>query len=222
MNGIIGINNLTNPRNAQTFGGMTETLGGFDMFSITKKCTKCEEIKSKFRPEKKMRDGFSSWCLDCKNSYDREFSRKYRREHPEKARASVKKYAENHPDYVREKSREWQAAHPETSRAWRQNNLEKIRDWARRKWAEDPEKYRQKTRNYRAKKRLSGKITKNEWQAILDRYGHKCLYPRCDRTDVEMDHIIPVAIGGTHTIDNVQPLCRFHNAQKHTKVIDYR
>jgi len=32
--------------------------------------------------------------------------------------------------------------------------------------------------------------------------------------DVNIDHIIPVLFGGETTEDNLQPLCRYHNAKK--------
>ena len=37
-------------------------------------------------------------------------------------------------------------------------------------------------------------------------WGRSCLY--CGDRASEVDHIIELASGGTHTIDNVQPLCK--------------
>jgi len=61
-----------------------------------------------------------------------------------------------------------------------------------------------------------------EWGAILEFFGHRCL--RCERTDVKLtiDHVLPIFLGGAHIIDNVQHLCGPCNSSKRDKHIDYR
>lgn len=79
------------------------------------------------------------------------------------------------------------------------------------------------SRNRRAKIRKSGgKITSVEWASLLERYNYTCL--KCKRSDVKLtlDHVIPLSLGGTHTIDNAQPLCSSCNSSKKAKYIDYR
>ena len=84
-----------------------------------------------------------------------------------------------------------------------------------------------KRRNYAHIRRArtidnGGNLTVEEWNAILDFYGHKCLC--CGRGDVKLtiDHVIPVFHGGKHSADNVQPLCGPCNSRKKDKHIDYR
>ncbi len=49
--------------------------------------------------------------------------------------------------------------------------------------------------------------------ALLDKYQNQCAI--CGRQDnLEVDHIVPVARGGTNDIDNLQILCRRCNASK--------
>lgn len=53
-----------------------------------------------------------------------------------------------------------------------------------------------------------GGHTDEEWNRLVARYGWMCL--RCERTDLPLtkDHIIPLSLGGSHDISNIQPLCR--------------
>jgi hypothetical protein len=51
-------------------------------------------------------------CIECKRAY----TKKYRKEHPERSRELAKKYAakrrRNNPEYMREYMRKWWLAHP--------------------------------------------------------------------------------------------------------------
>ena len=60
--------------------------------------------------------------------------------------------------------------------------------------------------------------------AVLDRDGHKCLFPGCNATNaLHADHIVPVAKGGTTVLENLQTLCDWHNLSKgNRESIDYR
>ena len=81
---------------------------------------------------------------------------------------------------------------------------------------------RLQNRMYRTRYTAGGSYTLEEWKALLNFCGNKCLC--CGRGDVELhaDHIIPVAKGGTSNIDNIQPLCASCNSRKGAKTIDYR
>jgi HNH endonuclease len=48
---------------------------------------------------------------------------------------------------------------------------------------------------------------------VIKRYGDRCAY--CTPGDFEsLDHFVPVAAGGPHTLDNVRPSCRSCNSTK--------
>jgi 5-methylcytosine-specific restriction endonuclease McrA len=68
-----------------------------------------------------------------------------------------------------------------------------------------------------------GSHTKTEWESLKGLYKNTC--PCCLRKEPEIklskDHIVPVAIGGSDSIDNIQPLCISCNAKKHTQNIKY-
>jgi len=47
-----------------------------------------------------------------------------------------------------------------------------------------------------------------------ERAGFVCQYPGCEKSAIEVDHIIPQGLGGKCTLDNAQVLCAEHHAQK--------
>ena len=53
---------------------------------------------------------------------------------------------------------------------------------------------------------------------VFKRYGYRCCECGASKneTSLEIDHILPVAKGGTNDIDNLQTLCRECNRMKHT------
>ena len=74
----------------------------------------------------------------------------------------------------------------------------------------------------RARKRNNGgSYTAMEWIEICDRYGNVCI--ACFRyLPLTADHVVPLILGGSGSIDNIQPLCKSCNCKKGPKFIDYR
>lgn len=71
---------------------------------------------------------------------------------------------------------------------------------------------------------LIGDLTPEQWEQVIEKYNHTCLC--CGKREPEikitLDHIIPLSRGGSHTKENVQPLCKSCNSRKNTKTIDFR
>lgn len=74
--------------------------------------------------------------------------------------------------------------------------------------------------------RLNGaRHTEQQWQYLLWRTNGRCAKCQCFGTKdnpITKDHIIPLSLGGTDNINNIQPLCRQCNSWKGTRIIDYR
>lgn len=79
------------------------------------------------------------------------------------------------------------------------------------------------SRNRRARiKNSRGSFTSKEWSNLCDYYGNKCLCCGKENVKLTVDHVIPIKLGGSNTIENIQPLCDFCNKSKGTKNTDYR
>lgn len=70
--------------------------------------------------------------------------------------------------------------------------------------------------------RNGGKHTEAQWERLKARYSYTCVKCRQQGVELTKDHIVPLALGGTDSIDNLQPLCRRCNSSKGATVADYR
>jgi 5-methylcytosine-specific restriction endonuclease McrA len=128
---------------------------------------------------------------------------------PEQLEAErVRKRAGAHARYER-----WKAKNPERVRAL-------ARESAARQYRANPEKFKDIIHRRRGKLK-EGRVTKEDWAAILARYKHRCAY--CRRGDVELtqDHVVPLKKGGRHAPDNVVPACRPCNTRKNDDLVPF-
>lgn len=77
----------------------------------------------------------------------------------------------------------------------------------------------------RAQKLASGgSHTSKEWVALKEKHDCSCLCCGEREPDIKLcrDHVIPLILGGSNSIDNIQPLCVSCNSKKHVQKTDYR
>lgn len=69
-----------------------------------------------------------------------------------------------------------------------------------------------------------GSFTGDEWVALCELYDFTCLgcLKRVGYNFLTVDHVVPLSMGGTNWLYNLQPLCGSCNSSKHAKHIDYR
>lgn len=192
---------------------------------ITKKCPKCGETKplSEYYAKRKGKNPRQSRCKICQRKEACASAKK----HPERVRAAEKRFREAHPERDSINGRKHYLAH-------REERLEKAKIYYREHSKErlayrneysrkHPEKEQEYDHNRRARKLFGGgTVSEEEWIGVLEKFGHKCLC--CGKTNIKltMDHVVPLALGGLHTVENLQPLCRSCNCTKNARTIDYR
>jgi len=166
---------------------------------------------------------------------DRAYRREYRRRFPDRVRAQRERDRERIRDYIRRwrhlkpaKSREYSARY---RRKYRERTLALVRkyhklnaesrrraaaEWRRR----NPDRRAFISANRRARElKAPGSHTYAEWRAMVELLEGRCAY--CGLSGpVTRDHVIPLARGGSNSIDNIVPACRTCNARKNVVTRD--
>src|SRR5439155_21053232 len=133
---------------------------------------------------------------------------------PDRARALVIDWHKANPGKRRQHRAKWRAANPKKIKVrkaqWFKANRDKAVTYAQHR---------------RAKKAANGgTFTTAEWQQLKSYHGYRCLC--CGEIEpkikLTVDHIVPIELGGSNDITNIQPLCRTCNLRKGTQIIDYR
>lgn len=146
-------------------------------------------------------------------------------------------YLQTHRDQIYKNNRANQLKHPERTKIARQNeylrnkvrynaaaklyrteNKEQIRSADQLKRQINPAQYAAYKRNYKHRKQQAGKHTGKEVSAILKAQHGKCAYCRMETSKrYHVDHIMPLALGGSNDRTNLQILCAPCNQAKSAK-----
>jgi len=138
---------------------------------------------------------------------------------PEDQRAYGREWIRRNADKAREAMRRWRATHADEHNAERRQYYARHREQQIAQSAQyhrdHPEVGRARSQNYRARRyAATGSFTPGEWLDLVALNGGQCAY--CGSADqLEADHRIPLARGGSNSIENIIPACRSCNAQKH-------
>jgi 5-methylcytosine-specific restriction endonuclease McrA len=153
----------------------------------------------------------------------------WKKANPDKWKAQCERYRKKNRDAINRRAKKY-----------REENKEKIAkrlaDWAsknRKRYSEIHQKWKRANRDKvnaaTSRKRalhagLKEHHTAEEWAMLKHFHGYSCL--RCLKSEPEIklarDHVMPMQLGGSDTIDNIQPLCKSCNSKKGIRYIDYR
>ena len=177
-------------------------------------------------------------CVPCRLAQNQRWAEANR----EKKAASYASWRERNRDHVKAKQAEYHAEwysrnreaklaqnkayieeNPQVARRaaakWRAKNPEKAASYAK-EWYSCPENSAAHSNKRRAlKKAAGGSHTAADLKAILSAQGHRCAYCRADlrRKKKHLDHIMPLALGGSNDRTNLQYLCAHCNLSKGAK-----
>lgn len=190
---------------------------------VKRTCSKCHGE----RPALMFHKGQSK-CKFCRSKENKEYritrkekikqyKKEYKEKFPERVKASQKKYRDKHEDDFKRYKRDFYLRHG----YWADpgNTKERSRKYRR----EHPEIVKACYLKYKEQKlRNGGKHTAKEWRKLVSYFEYKCVSCRLKPKKLEKDHVIPVSVGGSNSIENIQPLCRACNCKKRNNYIDYR
>lgn len=124
-----------------------------------------------------------------------------------------------------ETNRNWRSANADYDRercrlryaAKREQELERKRLYyqQRRKPQDKTERFKDREKKSRRRAAsIDGTLTAEQWREICARHDSRCAYCGGAPETLEMDHVVALSRGGTHTADNIVPACKPCNSAK--------
>lgn len=122
--------------------------------------------------------------------------------------AQKRAYRQARPDIARKAKRKWQKKNREHVNAWHQ-------EWYRRDLEGNRKKGVAHLQARRAREAaVGGSFTPTDIEIIRERQHGKCAGCGAKPKRLEIDHILPIKLGGSNNPGNLQLLCRSCNATK--------
>ena len=126
-----------------------------------------------------------------------DYRRSYSREYHYENREDIVKY-------LRQRYQDNKEHYAEKAKIWRANNIDVVRA--------------SKTNRKAAVRNAEGKHTDKDITEMLDNQSYLCVYCDADLSEgYHVDHIMPIALGGSNWPDNLQCLCPTCNTRKGAK-----
>ena len=191
-------------RSSQTAATLTDMRR--DGSGGTKWCAHCKTYlpPNSFSPNRARPDLLAPYCRPCASA---KTMQRYWAMSDEERRLLNRRHWQQMKGTARraESKRLWDEAH-------RRENSARTVAWQKA----NPERVNLKHRIRRQKKRSAAPsdVTGAAWLLRAAEFGNRCAYCASLMRVPEMDHIVPIASGGTHTMDNLVPACRRCNSSK--------
>lgn len=190
-----------------------------------KRCSRCGETKPLDAFHHQRGKLCRSWCKACRAIEKAE----YRAKNRDRTNAQNVEYYANDRSFILARHHQWRLEHPDRWREMmcesRQRNAEQRRAYNKRYVRANLARLNVKWHARRARKLANGgSHTVQEWEQCKAYFDYQCLMcgQREPAIKLTKDHVIPIAIGGTDAIENIQPLCQKCNSSKGNTTIDLR
>jgi 5-methylcytosine-specific restriction endonuclease McrA len=173
--------------------------------AAVKTCPRCGEEKplEAFARNRSKASGRDSYCTPCMVEKNREYKRRNPDQRRETSRRAVAAWKERNRDHYNESQRRWQEA-----------NRDKVRAANRRSYKRHA-KSRSMVANARRRARkaaAAGAATATQIAARVAYYGARCWI--CRAPCKAIDHVKPLAAGGSNWPANLRPICGACNSAK--------
>lgn len=157
-------------------------------------------------------------CQKCEKIYHTEWYEKNKETIYVKIKDWQKKNPEKVKRYTKNSYHKFRDQRLKIGKEWRDNNKNKMATLKMNWRKENPEK----DAEYNHKRRVRGGRSFKSWELkFLLNLFPSCL--NCDsKTDLEIDHVVPLALGGNNSLINLQVLCASCNRSKGATTKDYR
>lgn len=169
------------------------------------------------------RENCRGWYARNKSRH-RALNQRWIEKNPERSREIKAAWQKQNAERVAEKNARWYRANKEhvavVKAAWREANKDRIAAVNRLWRLRNPDKTLAADHRRRARKtNAEGHFTRAQFDALCKQLGHRCFY--CGKEEkLTVDHIVPLARGGSNWIENVVPACGSCNSRKHTKTAE--
>lgn len=201
-------------------------------------CCKSEKPKTEFNKRASSKDGLQWACRPCAAIYRSAWKKAnpekvaalglaYRKANPEKISEKNRAYAKANAEKNAERKRAWHKANSaeqaKRSRAWRENNSERMARHIRAWRIANPDKVSANNRTSRARRRnADGRHSSADIKFLFDSQRGLCASCRTKLIEsgdrkFHVDHIMPLARGGSNDKHNLQCLCPTCNLRKNAK-----
>ena len=123
----------------------------------------------------------------------------------ERNRKMREHYRAKKAEYL-ERAKQWALANPEKAKAAKAKHATSERGRANRR--------KDSARRNDWKRNAPGSCNEEQRAGRIAMFGGKFWVPGCGKPFDTMDHVIPLARGGSHWPANLRPICNHHNAAK--------
>jgi 5-methylcytosine-specific restriction endonuclease McrA len=174
-----------------------------------KKCTTCNVSYdiSFFNKDKQKKDGLNPRCKECSRSWNKknkervsEYNKLYYEKNIEYQLSRAEKYREENRELLIEKKKKWNLKNKDKSYKYRKDRSEI---------------YAAHARNRRARiMNNGGTHTAKDIEAIMNKQCGCCAFCKSKLKKYHVDHIYPLAKGGSNAPENLQVLCPKCNMSK--------